>query len=69
VEAWAQELHDAASGYGPLQRLFDGVTVEEIWIKCRLTTVSLAHCCVRADCRPASQSSSFASQPVAPISV
>jgi len=31
VEAWAQELHDAVAGYGPLQRLFDDVTVEEIW--------------------------------------
>ena len=31
VEAWAQELHDAVAGYGPLQRLFDDDTVEEIW--------------------------------------
>ncbi len=31
VEAWAQELHDAVAGYGPLQRLFDDLTVEEIW--------------------------------------
>jgi pilus assembly protein CpaF len=31
VEAWAQDLHDAVAGYGPLQRLFDDDTVEEIW--------------------------------------
>jgi len=31
VEAWAQELHDVVAGYGPLQRLFDDDTVEEIW--------------------------------------
>jgi pilus assembly protein CpaF len=31
VEAWAQELHDAVAGYGPLQRLFDDDAVEEIW--------------------------------------
>ncbi|HEY5134625.1 MAG TPA: hypothetical protein VIJ41_02465 [Candidatus Nanopelagicales bacterium] len=39
VEAWAQELHDVVAGYGPLQRLFDDDTVEEIWVKCRQTTV------------------------------
>jgi len=31
VEAWAQDLHDAVAGYGPLQRLFDDDAVEEIW--------------------------------------
>lgn len=31
VEAWAQEIHDAVAGYGPLQRLFDDDAVEEIW--------------------------------------
>ena len=31
VEAWAQEIHDAVAGYGPLQRLFDHDAVEEIW--------------------------------------
>jgi pilus assembly protein CpaF len=31
VEAWAQEIHDAVAGYGPLQRLFDADDVEEIW--------------------------------------
>jgi pilus assembly protein CpaF len=31
VAAWAQELHDVVAGYGPLQRLFDDDTVEEIW--------------------------------------
>jgi pilus assembly protein CpaF len=39
VETWAQELHDVVAGYGPLQRLFDDDTIEEIWVKCRLTTV------------------------------
>jgi pilus assembly protein CpaF len=31
LEAWAQDLHDAVAGYGPLQRLFDDDAVEEIW--------------------------------------
>ncbi len=31
VESWAQEIHDAVAGYGPLQRLFDTDDVEEIW--------------------------------------
>lgn len=31
VTALAQELHDTVAGYGPLQRLFDDPTVEEIW--------------------------------------
>jgi pilus assembly protein CpaF len=31
VEAWAQHLHDAVAGYGPLQRLFDDPEIEEVW--------------------------------------
>jgi pilus assembly protein CpaF len=31
LDAWAQELHDAVAGFGPLQRLFDDPEVEEIW--------------------------------------
>ena len=31
VEEWVQEIHDAVAGYGPLQRLFDDPTTEEIW--------------------------------------
>lgn len=31
VEAWAREIHDLVAGYGPLQRLFDDLEVEEIW--------------------------------------
>jgi pilus assembly protein CpaF len=31
LDAWAQELHDAVAGFGPLQRLFDDPDVEEIW--------------------------------------
>ena len=31
LDAWAQELHDAVAGFGPLQRLFDDPEIEEIW--------------------------------------
>jgi pilus assembly protein CpaF len=31
LDGWAQELHDAVAGFGPLQRLFDDPEVEEIW--------------------------------------
>lgn len=31
VDGWAQELHDAVAGFGPLQRLFDDPDIEEVW--------------------------------------
>jgi pilus assembly protein CpaF len=31
IESWAQEIHDAVAGYGPLQRLFDDPEIEEVW--------------------------------------
>ena len=31
AETWAQDLHDAVAGFGPLQRLFDDPDVEEVW--------------------------------------
>jgi pilus assembly protein CpaF len=34
----AGEVFDAVAGFGPLQRLLDDPTVEEIWINERLTT-------------------------------
>jgi pilus assembly protein CpaF len=37
LDAWAQELHDAVAGFGPLQRLFDDPDVEEISVVLRRT--------------------------------
>ena len=44
-DAAARRVIDAVAGFGPLQRYLDDPTVEEVWIKERLTCGSRATRC------------------------